>query len=94
MTEVNLYLSQKKITQTLSLHHDILKRLIKEELKLRRINVKWVSHILAASHKLERVKISRKLFGQFNKLQINDLARIITEDETWTYFGNPRSAMW
>jgi hypothetical protein len=40
------------------------------------------------------VKISRKLFGQLNKLQINDRAHVIMGDETWVYFENLRSAMW
>jgi plasmid maintenance system antidote protein VapI len=32
MIEENSYLSQKKIAQTLSLHHNIVRRLITEEL--------------------------------------------------------------
>jgi hypothetical protein len=78
MIEENPYLSQKKIAQALFLCQDIVKRLITEDLTLRRINFKWVPHIITASQKLERVEISRKLFGQLNKLQVNDLARVIT----------------
>jgi hypothetical protein len=71
-----------------------VKRLITEELKLRRVSFKWVSHTLTACQKLERVKISRKLFEQLNKFQVNDLARVITGHETCLYFENLRSAMW
>jgi hypothetical protein len=35
-----------------------------------------------------------KLFGRLNKHQVNDLARVITGDETCAYFESPRSAMW
>jgi hypothetical protein len=69
MIEENSYLSQKKIARTLSLHRDIAKRLITEELNLRRVNFKWVPHPLTASQKRERVKISPKLFGKFNQPQ-------------------------
>jgi hypothetical protein len=93
MTEENSYRSQKKIARLSSLHHDVVKRLIKEELNLRRVNFKRAPHTLTASQKMEGVIISRKLFGQLNKLQVTDLARVITGDETWLYFENPRFAM-
>jgi hypothetical protein len=59
---------------------DIVKRWTAEELKLRRVNFKWVLHTLTPSQKLETVRISRKLFG-LNKLQVNDLHHVITGDE-------------
>jgi hypothetical protein len=49
MIEENQYLSQKEIAQALSLCHDIMKRLITEELNLQRVNFKRVLHTLAAS---------------------------------------------
>jgi hypothetical protein len=55
----------------------MVKRLIPEELNLRRANFKWVPYTLTTSQILERVQISGKLFGQFNKLQVKDLARAI-----------------
>jgi hypothetical protein len=94
MIEGNPYLSQKKIAYTLSLHHDIVKRLIPEELNLRRVNFEWVPHTLTSSQNLERVKISRKPFEQLNKLQVNARARVIAANETWIDFEDPRSAMW
>jgi transposase len=94
MIEENPYLSQKKIAQSLSLHHGIVKRLITEELDLRRVNFRWVPHILNASQKLERIKISRKLFKQLNRFRASDFARVLTGDETWIYLDNPRSAIW
>jgi hypothetical protein len=72
------FLSQEKIVQILSLHHDLVKRLITEELNMRRVDLKQVPDALTASPKLERVKISGKLFGQLNTLQVNDPARVIT----------------
>jgi hypothetical protein len=63
------------------------------ELTLRRVNFRWVTHTFTISRKLEKVKISRKLFRQLNKHQVNDLARVIAGDETWVDFENPRSAI-
>jgi hypothetical protein len=82
------------LAEALSLHHDIVKRLMMEELNLRQVNFKWVPHTLTASQKLESIKGSRTFFGQFNKDQVTDLARVIRDDETWAYSENPRSAMW
>jgi hypothetical protein len=81
MIEEKPYLSQRKIAQTLSLHHNIVKRLITEELNLRRVNFKKVPHTLTASHKLRRVTISWKLFRELTKLQVIDLTRVITGNE-------------
>jgi uncharacterized protein YacL (UPF0231 family) len=94
MAEENPYQSQKKTAQTLSLHHNIVKRWITEELNLRRVKVRWVLHTLTASQKLERDKISRKLSGHLTQFQVTDLARIITGNETGVYFENTRSAIW
>jgi hypothetical protein len=44
MIEENPCLSQKKIAQTLSLHHDIVKRSIIEEENMRQENLKWVAY--------------------------------------------------
>jgi hypothetical protein len=65
-----------------------------EELNLRRVNIKRVPHTLTASQKLERVKISGKRFGQFNKFQVKDLARVVTGDEIWVSFENSKFAIW
>jgi hypothetical protein len=44
MIEENPYLSRKKTAQTLSLHDDIVKRLIAEELNLRRVSLVGYSY--------------------------------------------------
>jgi hypothetical protein len=94
MVEENPYLSQKQIAQILSLCPDIVKRLIIEELNLRRVKIKWLLHTLTARQKLEMVKISRKLIAQRNKLQVNDLVGVITRNETSVSFENSRSGVW
>jgi hypothetical protein len=93
MVEDNPDLSQKKIAQGLPLHRDIVRRLITEELNWRPVNFRWIPHILTTSQKSERVKISRKLFGQLNKSQVNGLVHVIAGDETWAYLVNPKSAI-
>jgi hypothetical protein len=67
-----------KIAQTLALYYDIVKILITEEFDLLQVNFKRAPHTFTVSQKLERVKISRKLFRQLNKFQVNNLARVTT----------------
>jgi hypothetical protein len=83
-----------KIAQTWSLHHDIVKKLITEELNLQWVNINWIPYTFTTNPKLEGIKTSRKLFGQLNKPQVNDLARAVMGDETWVYFENLRSTIW
>jgi radical SAM superfamily enzyme with C-terminal helix-hairpin-helix motif len=94
MIKANPHRLQIKTAQTLSLHDDMMKRLIIEELNLRRLNLKRVLHTLTTRQKLEKVKISQKLFGQLNKLSVNDLARVIMGNEIWVDCENTRSPIW
>jgi len=55
-----------------------------EKLKMRRVSVKFVSHLLTDNKKENRVEISQKLLANANSNE-NFLKNIITGDETWAY---------
>ena len=66
--------------------HTILRR----DLKMRRINSRWIPHLVTKEQKLARVRITRQLLKQFPKYNNRSFANIITGDETWVHFYEPK----
>jgi hypothetical protein len=91
-TEENPCLSEKKIAQTVSLHHDIMKRLMTEKLNLRRVTS---NGFFTSSPPVKAVKSQdfAETFGAAQQLQVRDLVPVITGNKTWVCFESPRSAM-
>ena len=66
--------------------HTILRR----DLKIRRISVRWIPHLIAKEQKLARVRIAKQWLKQFPKYNNRSFANIITGDETWVHFYEPK----
>jgi histone-lysine N-methyltransferase SETMAR len=88
------YLSQKKIAHILGLHPNTVKHILCEDLKMRKVNFKWVPHSLSDSQKAARVQISQQLLDFLNSRSSRTLCNVYTGDETWVYLDNPRTSMW
>ena len=54
---------------------------------MRRISARWIPHLLTKEQKLARVRIANKQFPKYNN---QSLANIITGDETWVHFYEPK----
>jgi hypothetical protein len=63
MIKESPYLSQSRMAQTLSLHHDIAKRLITEEVNLRRVNFKRVLTPLPPLENWKRLRFPANFSG-------------------------------
>ena len=64
--------------------------ILRKHLKLRKINVRWIPHLLTDEQTRIRVLNAKKLFKMFpkySKLSLNDL---VTGDETWVYYFEPK----
>ena len=66
--------------------HTILRR----NLKMRRISARWIPHLVTKEQKLARVRIAKQLLKQFPKYNNRSFANIITGDETWVHFYEPK----
>ena len=69
--------------------HTILRR----NLKMRRISARWIPHLLTKEQKVARVRIAKQLLKQFPKYNNRAFANIVTGDETWVHFYEPRRKM-
>ena len=66
--------------------HTILRR----DLKMRRISARWIPHLVTEEQKLARVRIAKQLLKHFPKHNNRSFANIITGDETWVHFYEPK----
>ena len=66
--------------------HTILRR----DLKMRRISARWIPHLVTKEQKLAQVRIANQFLKQFPKYNNRSFANIITGDETWVHFYEPK----
>ena len=55
-----------------------------------RTSARWIPHLLTKEQKLARVRIAKQLLKQFPKYNNRSFANIITGDETWVHFYEPK----
>ena len=64
--------------------------ILRHDLKMRRISARWIPHLVTKEQKLARVRITRQLLKQFPKYNNQPFSNIITGDETWVHFYEPK----
>lgn len=64
-------------------------RILKRNLKMRRITARWIPHLLTDKQKRVRLQTARKLLKMFPKYERKQFSDIITGDETWVHFFEP-----
>ena len=60
------------------------------DLKKRRISARWIPHLVTKEQRLARVRIAKHFLKQFPKYNNRSFANIITGDETWVLFYEPK----
>ena len=66
--------------------HIILRR----DLKMRTISARWIPHLVTKEQKFAHVRIAKQLLKQFPKYNNQPFANIITGNETWAHFYEPK----
>ena len=90
----NPYASTKNIAKKRNADRKTVKRVLIEELQMSKVNFKWIPHYLTQENKVKRVEISTELFEFLTNANDQKLRKVLTQDETWIYFINPRNSMW
>lgn len=85
------FISTKQLSLALGHHHATVKKVMIEEMGLKKVNFKWIPHKLTERNTDERVCLSHQLLAYLSKYQHSN---IITMDETWVYFDNPPTSLW
>ena len=58
--------------------------ILKKHLKVRKINARWIPHLLTDDQK--RVTVAKKLLKMYQKYSKKAFDNIVTGDETWVYY--------
>jgi hypothetical protein len=77
--------STKDMTAQLRASRKLVKRTLIEVLGVKKFNLRWVPHELAAARKAQRVVDSPKLFRVLRVDAANGSVNMITEAEKWYY---------
>ena len=83
----------RSMCEKLDLSYGTVQRILKNDLKMRRVSAKWVHHLLKDEEMAARVQESKRFLRRWRKEGDAFLQRIITADETWVYFYDPGSKM-
>ena len=86
------FLSGRAIGRQLSCDDKTVTSILRNELKMRKINSKWIPHQLTLEQKKTRVLLSRSLLQTLSSLSDDDV--LITLDETWIPWSNNFKFMW
>ena len=66
-------------------------RILKEDLGVRKVCVWWVPYLLSEPQMKQRVECCENLLLQYEKFDARRLYGIVTIDETWIYYSQPKS---
>jgi hypothetical protein len=80
LLESEPYISQNTLSRRLNLQHNIVHRILKEELGLSKVNFKSIPHSMRKSHKQKPVRISIELFPFLEKFSRQKLAHPLTQE--------------
>ena len=73
-----------------SLSYARVQAILKEYLKVRKINARWVPHLLTDEQKKTRVTMAIKLLKMYPKYSKKAFDNIVTDDETCVYYFEPK----
>jgi [histone H3]-lysine36 N-dimethyltransferase SETMAR len=86
----NPNLSVRKLSDILGIPETTIYNILIKSLNLRKIYLKWVPHFLTPNQKQDRLNFSINFINRFDKEGSNNLYNVITSDETWLYFYDPK----
>jgi hypothetical protein len=77
----------------LDIHDETVKRILGDDLNMRKVNFKWAPHALDSSHKALWVQVLREVLDFLESRTARSLSYVYTGDETWVHLDNPRAYM-
>ena len=64
--------------------------ILKKHLKVKKINARWIPHLLTEDQKKARVTMAKKLLNMYPKFSQKSFTNLITGDETWVHYFEPK----
>ena len=80
-----------EICTKVDMSYGTFRRIITEELEMRRVSARWVPRLLSDQDKRRRVSESMRFLKRFAREGDSFLSKIVTADETWLYYYDPET---
>ena len=81
----------QEIEELSGIHSSSVLKILREQLRLRKICARWVSHLLTDEQKQSQVRLASQVIEKYDKCDPRRLEEIVTGDETWIYHFQPNS---
>jgi hypothetical protein len=88
------YLSWENTAQTLDIHHETAKCILRDGLHMGKVNIMWLPQARDSSEKTAWVELSRQLIDFRESRVDRSLPNVYTEDQTWVHLDNPQTFIW
>ncbi|GFS11222.1 transposase, partial [Elysia marginata] len=82
----NHHISVRELSDTNDLSYGTVHTIITEHLRMKKVFVRWIPHLLTVDQKRERVRCAVELLNMFESLGLKRLSNIVPGDETWFPF--------
>lgn len=86
------FVSSRAIAASLSVHKNTISRILKVDLGMKKVSLHWIPHELSDLQKRQRVEMSHEMLQVLTTVRYH--STILTGDETFLYWKNPRNSMW
>ncbi|XP_061178417.1 histone-lysine N-methyltransferase SETMAR-like [Saccostrea echinata] len=83
----------EEIADLTNINSSAVFRILKENLKLRKVCARWVPHLLSEEQKRIRVEMASQLLTIYEDCDQRRINEIVTGDETWIYFFEPETKL-
>lgn len=98
VVEDDPHISIREISETYALSYGTVERILRDDLKLKKVAARWIPHLLTEAEKKRRVDCSKQLLKMFGPDGPKRLCDVVTGDETWmSFYGIPNkrsNKMW
>lgn len=81
----------RELAEAVGISEERVRKILHEELGMRKLCARWVPHLLNADHKQMRKQLSRESLARFNNDRTDFVRRFVTMDETWVHHYTPES---
>jgi histone-lysine N-methyltransferase SETMAR len=85
-------ISIHRIADILSIGHNAVQTILHKHLNMTKVSARWVPRILSADQRHVRVTCAQELLHLSATEGPNFFSRIVTGDESWVYYYDPKSA--
>lgn len=84
-------ISTRAISDNIGISHESVRKILSEDLDMKKMNCRWIPKILTEAEKRQRVSTSRSILSAYADDWDSFVYRLVTGDETWVSYETPET---